>query len=73
MTDLLIRDVSEETIASLDSMARKLGLSRAEYLRRLLTASARQESKRVTLEDLERSAKTFEDLLDEDVMRKAWN
>lgn len=72
MPDLLIRDVPEDVVAALDARAKKLGLSRTEYLRREMgrTASATEEP--VTVETLRRFSETFADLGDPDVMRGAW-
>jgi predicted nucleic acid-binding protein len=38
MADILIRDVPEHVVAALDARARRLGLSRSEYIRRQLAA-----------------------------------
>ncbi len=38
--DLLIRDVPDDVIAALDAHARRLGLSRSEYVRRRLAQDA---------------------------------
>ena len=40
MTDILIRDLPDEVIDALDARARQLGLSRSEYVRRLLRRMA---------------------------------
>jgi hypothetical protein len=40
MPDLLIRDVPDDVLAALEAHARRLGLSRAEYVRRKLTQVA---------------------------------
>jgi hypothetical protein len=40
MTDMLIRDVPDDVIAALESHARRLGLSRSEYVRRRLAQDA---------------------------------
>ena len=40
MTDMLIRDVPDDVIAALDAHARRLGLSRSEYVRRRLAQDA---------------------------------
>ena len=61
MTDLLIRDVPDEVVAAIEAKARRLGLSRTEYLRRQMA--------RVSLR---RFAETFADLGNPDVMRGAW-
>jgi hypothetical protein len=70
MADVLIRDIPENVLAAIDVAARRLGLSRSEYLRRRLTALAGEGP--VTTEDLERFAATFADLADPDIMRRAW-
>ena len=50
MADVLIRDIPENVLAAIDVAARRLGLSRSEYLRRRLTALAGEGP--VTTEDL---------------------
>lgn len=72
MTDLLIRDVPDDVVAAIDAKARRLGLSRTEYLRRALTRERAAGSGDVTVDDLTRFAETFADLADDDVMRRAW-
>ncbi len=72
MTDLLIRDVPEDVLRSIDAKARRLGLSRAEYLRRTLARERTSAVDEVTVEDLSRFAGTFADLADDEVMRHAW-
>jgi hypothetical protein len=72
MTDLLIRDVPDEVLAGLDAHAAKLGLSRAEYIRRRLAADAATARSPVSTEDLRALTKPFPDLADPDVMGDAW-
>lgn len=72
MADLLIRDVPDEVTAAIDSSAGRLGLSRSEYLRRLLVREATTAGGAVTVEDLSRFADMFADLADPEVMRLAW-
>jgi plasmid stability protein len=72
VTDLLIRDVPDHVLAAMDAAAKRLGLSRSEYLRRALTREAALSSEEVTVEDLSRFADTFADLDDPEVMRQAW-
>ncbi|MDQ1516624.1 MAG: hypothetical protein QOE80_2454 [Actinomycetota bacterium] len=72
MPDILIRDLPEHVIASIDANAQRLGLSRNEYLRRQLTSTAASPVK-VTVEDLIRSARTFADINDPEVMAQAWS
>ncbi len=72
MTDILIRDVPDEVIAALDAHARRLGLSRSEYVRRRLAQDAAVSGSPVSTGDLARFAATFGDLADADVMSQAW-
>ena len=69
MTDILIRDVPDEVVASLDAKAKSNGLTRAEYLRRLL---AEQQEPALTREQLDRFAARTADLSNPDVMAAAW-
>ncbi len=70
--DILIRDLPEHVVAAIDANARRLGLSRNEYLRRQLGTEARPHAT-VTVADLKRSAQAFADLTDPDVMSGAWS
>ncbi|HET6189015.1 MAG TPA: ribbon-helix-helix protein, CopG family [Trebonia sp.] len=72
MTDMLIRDVPDDVIAALESHARRLGLSRSEYVRRRLAQDAAVSDSPVSAADLVRFANTFSDLADPDVMSQAW-
>ena len=69
MTDILIRDVPDEVVAALDANARRAGLTRAEFLRRVL---ADQQGPAVTREQLNRFAERTADLGDPEVMAAAW-
>lgn len=69
MTDILIRDVPDDVVAAIDAHAQRAGLTRAEYLRRLL---ADQQRPPVTREHLNRFAERTADLGDPDVMSAAW-
>jgi hypothetical protein len=71
MTDLLIRDVPDDVIAAIDATAKRLGLSRTEYVRRQLAAAA-ATGQPVTIDDLTTFASTFADLGAPDVMGDAW-
>src|SRR5215469_1382938 len=71
MTDILIRDVPDDVIAALDDRARRLGLSRSEYVRRRLAQDAAAGGA-VTTGDLARFAEKFADLDDPAVMSRAW-
>jgi len=72
VTDMLIRDVPDDVIAALESHARRLGLSRSEYVRRRLAQDAAVTNFPVSAGDLARFAETFGDLGDPDVMSRAW-
>lgn len=72
MTDMLIRDVPDDVIAAVDAHARRLGLSRTEYVRRRLAQDAAVQDFAVGVLDLARFAETFADLADPEVMARAW-
>ncbi|MFT4293806.1 MAG: antitoxin [Micropruina sp.] len=72
MADVLIRNVSADTLQRIDSAAAQEGLSRTAYLRRQLDAIANPLAQ-VTMDDLRRSAELARGVLDEDVMRGAWD
>lgn len=72
MTDMLIRDLPDDVIAALDAHARRLGLSRSEYVRRRLAQDVAVSGSPVSAADLARFARTFSDLADPDVMSQAW-
>ncbi len=69
MTDILIRDVPDEVVAALDANAQRAGLTRAEFLRRVL---AEQRQPPLTREHLNHFAERTADLGDSDVMTAAW-
>ncbi|MQY19395.1 type II toxin-antitoxin system VapB family antitoxin [Nocardia macrotermitis] len=70
-TDLLVRDVPDNVVAAIDAKAKRLGVSRTEYVRRTLARELPDE-RRVTMADLRWFSETFADLADEEVMRRAW-
>ena len=72
MADLVIRDVPDDVIAALDAHADRLGLSRSEYVRRLLARAIAVSGSPVTVQDLARFSEGFNDLADSDVMSQAW-
>jgi len=72
MTDVFIRDVPDEVIAALDSHARRLGLSRSEYVCRRLAQDAVLSGPVVSVQDLARFTDDFADLADPDTMSEAW-
>ncbi|WP_078446508.1 type II toxin-antitoxin system antitoxin VapB2, partial [Mycobacterium tuberculosis] len=54
MSDVLIRDIPDDVLASLDAIAARLGLSRTEYIRRRLAQDAQTARVTVTAADLRR-------------------
>ena len=72
MADVLIRDLPADVVAAIDANARRLGLSRNEYLRRQLAERLVPRPK-VTVEDLRRSAGIFADIEDPPVLPDAWS
>jgi plasmid stability protein len=72
MADMLIRDVPDDVVAALDARASRMGLSRSEYVRRLLARGTGVASPTATTEDLARFADVFADLDDPDVTSRAW-
>ncbi len=72
MTNVLIRGLSDETVARIDQSAEALGLSRNEYLRRRLEGDTPRPVAKVTAESWKRSAEVLADLDDPDIMAAAW-
>ena len=72
MTDILIRDVPDDVVAAIDAKAKRVGLSRTEYLRRALARERSVGSGDVTVADLARFAEKFQDLKDRGVTDRAW-
>lgn len=72
MADLLIRNVPDQVIATIDAIAKRLGLSRTEYLRRQLTQATASSGGSVDPEHLRTFANAFSDLADPEVMSQAW-
>lgn len=72
MTDILIRDVPDDVVAAIDAKAARMGLSRAEYLRRTLERERTPSPGPVTPSHLQRLSSLAADLDDPDVMSRAW-
>jgi len=70
--DVLIRGVPDDVVAALEARAKRLGLSRAEYLRRQIIRAATADEAPVSVDDLKRFGDLFGDLADPEVMRDAW-
>ena len=73
MTDILIRGVSDEVLAAIDAKAKRVGLSRTEYLRRALERERIQATDPITVDHLRRAATLAGDLDDPEVMSGAWS
>ena len=52
MTDILIRDVPDEVLVAIDAKAKRVGLSRTEYLRRTLERERVSDAGPVTVDQL---------------------
>lgn len=72
MPDILICEVPDEVIGALDRNARRLGLSRTEYLRHILVHESTVAGTNATLEDWRSLAERHADLDDPEVMRQTW-
>ncbi len=73
MTDILIRDVPEDLVDLIDRNARRMGISRTEYLRRALARERFDEAALTTNADFERISERFAGLADDELMRGAWS
>ena len=73
MADILIRDVPDDVVATIDAKARRAGVSRTEYIRRTLARERNDVADEVTVDDLSSFADTFADLDDPEVMGRAWS
>lgn len=72
MPDVLIRGLSDATVARIDAEAASLGLSRNEYLRRRFESERSMSGSKLTVDDLRRAAAAAQDLDDPQVMGSAW-
>ena len=73
MADILIRGVPDHVVSAIDARARRVGLSRAKYLRRVLDREQRDGDAEITVDSLQRFRETFCDLEAPDVMQSAWS
>lgn len=72
LSDILIRDAPDDVVGLLEQKARRLGLSRTEYLRRVLVRESSGGHADITLDDWRAFAERHVDLDDPAVMRQAW-
>ena len=71
MTDILIRGVSDDDVRNLDACAMRLGLSRNQYLRRVITQVGAPRPP-VTVVDLQWFCDAAADLSAADFESRAW-
>jgi len=69
---VVIRGVPDDVVSAIEAKAKRLGLSRTEYLRRQMARAASTSDEAVTVHSLQRFAETFADLDDPEIMRRAW-
>ena len=69
MVDVLVRGIDQQVLDQVDAIAARLGISRAEFIRRQLEQSAQRSARRTRAEDLQQ----FERLEDVEWMRGAWS
>jgi hypothetical protein len=72
MPDISIPDLPDDVIAAIDEKTDEQGLSRNDYLRRLVKDGPRRSKRKVTIEDLQRLSDLAQDLDNPEIMRKAW-
>ena len=72
MADLLIRDVPDDVVGQLERRAQRLGLSRAEFLRRQLMVAATDPAEPVSRASLLWLGESVSDLANDEVMDQAW-
>jgi plasmid stability protein len=70
--NIFIRDIPDDIVAALDAEAERLGLSRNEYVRRMLTRVSADTGQAVALADLAQFEETFAGLADPELMDHAW-
>lgn len=78
MADMLIPDVPDDVVAAVDANADRAGLSRADYMHRVLMRErdrarvAEAPAPEDPLECFRRLAETFADARDPEIMAGAW-
>ncbi len=73
MPDVLVRGVDPATLARIDAVAQRSGVSRNVLLRELLTRYAeKQESGALTDEQIDAFGSSVRDLLEADLRATAW-
>lgn len=73
MSDVLIRGLRKDVLSRIDEEAANRGMSRNEFLvTRLEQGFAPKESVLASVADLERASHAVSDLLDDELMARAW-
>ncbi|RNI24248.1 ribbon-helix-helix protein, CopG family [Flexivirga caeni] len=73
MADVLIRNVDDDDLHAIDTIAARQGMSRNEFLRRETHQMVRRhDGESITVADLRVSLSLTSDVLNEDIMRGAW-
>ena len=73
MTDILVRGLSRDVVEKIDDEAARRGMSRNQFLIEFIQRPYVEEDRpKVTVADLERTARAVADLGDPDIMAKAW-
>jgi len=76
MPDILIRNVSEEDLRKIDRKANRMGIGRAEYLRRQIAREAARPDHGVEPEPqdaFQRFAALAKDMMEPDFEERAWS
>ena len=71
MADILLRGLPDDVVAGLDRRAARLGISRAELIRRALTVAASSGGIEVAVADLRRCSAALDDLADPEELAAA--
>lgn len=73
MADILIRGIEDEVVVAIEASAKRLGLSRSGYLRRVLERERHQGVGPVSVDQLRQTSELVADLDDPEVMSGAWS
>jgi len=72
VADIIIPDVRDDVIAAVDVKAQRLGLSRNDYLRRVLARERNIQATAASVDDMAAFSRAFADLDDPEAMSRAW-
>jgi hypothetical protein len=71
MVDVLVRNIPDPIVSAIDAQAEQAGVSRVEFLRRVITEQARRHHNLGPI-DWSWFAEATTDLADPDLRRQAW-